>query len=195
MDKTLKEVQKEVDDWANQFKEPYFLPLSRMAAMTEEVGEVARIINRMYGSKKAKPEETLVDLEEELGDLLFTLTCMANAEGVDLTKAFERKMDKVNNRDADRFEKKETQGKMHELKLCKQFYDAVANGKKTFEIRKNDRSFKVGDTVVLRAVTDDDTRAYIPELPNLIFEIGYIVVGWGVEEGYCVLAIKNLRKI
>ena len=53
MDKTLREVQKEVDDWAKQFKEPYFPPLSRMAAMTEEVGEVARIVNRMYGSKKS----------------------------------------------------------------------------------------------------------------------------------------------
>lgn len=105
MDKTLKEVQKEVDDWAKQFKEPYFPPLSRMAAMTEEVGEVARIINRMYGSKKAKSEEAIVDLEEELGDVLFTLTCMANAEGIDLTKAFERKMKKVKTRDASRFEK------------------------------------------------------------------------------------------
>ena len=105
MDKTLREVQKDVDKWAQQFKEPYFPPLSRMAAMTEEVGEVARVINRMYGSKKAKPEEAIVDLEEELGDMLFTLTCMANAEGVDLTKAFERKMEKVNNRDANRFER------------------------------------------------------------------------------------------
>ena len=76
-----------------------------MAAMTEEVGEVARVINRMYGSEKAKPEEAIVDLEEELGDMFFTLICMANAEGVDLTKAFERKMEKVNNRDANRFEK------------------------------------------------------------------------------------------
>ncbi len=106
MNKTLKQVQKEVDVWAKQFKEPYFPPLSRMAAMTEEVGEVARVINRMYGSKKAKPEEAIVDLEEELGDVLFTLTCMANAEGIDLTKAFERKMEKVNNRDTSRFEKK-----------------------------------------------------------------------------------------
>lgn len=82
---------------------------------------------------------------------------------------------------------------IHKLKICKQFYNAVANGTKTFEIRKNDRGFKVGGTVVLRAVTDDDTRAYLPELPNLTFEIGYIVEGWGVEKGYCVLAIKNLR--
>ena len=106
MDKTLKEVQQEVDAWAKQFKEPYFPPLSRMAAMTEEVGEVARVINRMYGSKKAKPDELIVDLEEELGDVLFTLTCMANAEGIDLTKAYARKMDKVNKRDITRFAKK-----------------------------------------------------------------------------------------
>ena len=103
---TLKQVQEEVDNWANQFTEPYFPPLSRMVAMTEEVGEVARIINRMYGSKKAKDNETIKDLEEELGDLLFTLVCMANTESVDLTKAYERKMDKVLKRDSSRFKRK-----------------------------------------------------------------------------------------
>ena len=107
MDKTLKQVQKEVDDWANQFEEPYFPPLSQMAALTEEVGEVARVMNRMYGPKKAKKEEALIDLEEELGDLVFSIACMANAQGIDLTKAFGRKMDKSYKRDMDRFKKKQ----------------------------------------------------------------------------------------
>ena len=103
---TLKQVQNEVDNWANQFAKPYFEPLSRMAAMTEEVGEVARVMNRMYGDKKNKDGENMKDLEEELGDLLFTLVCMANAENIDLTKSYERKMDKVLRRDNNRFEKK-----------------------------------------------------------------------------------------
>ncbi len=103
--KTLKQVQNEIDNWANQFTKPYFEPLSRMAAMTEEVGEVARVINRMYGDKKSKDGENIKDLEEELGDLLFTLVCMANAENIDLTNAYERKMEKVLKRDNNRFER------------------------------------------------------------------------------------------
>lgn len=90
-DKTLKQVQKEIDNWANQFTKPYFEPLSRMACMTEEVGEVARVMNRMYGDKKNKDGENMKDLEEEIGYLLFTLVCMANAENIDLTNAHERK--------------------------------------------------------------------------------------------------------
>jgi NTP pyrophosphatase (non-canonical NTP hydrolase) len=105
-DKTFSQVQNEVDEWANQFTEPYFPPLSRMACMTEEVGEVARVINRMYGSKKQKDDESIKNLEEELGDLLFTLVCMANAEGINLTQAYERKMDKVLKRDSNRWERK-----------------------------------------------------------------------------------------
>ena len=107
-DKTLTNIQKEVDDWANQFEKPYFEPLSIMAAMTEEVGEVARVMNRMYGDKKSKTGENVRDLEEELGDLLFTLTCMANAEEIDLNAAYKRKMDKVLKRDTLRFEMKKT---------------------------------------------------------------------------------------
>lgn len=104
--KTLKQIQTEVDDWANQFTKPYFEPLSMMAAMTEEVGEIARVLNRMYGDKKSKDGENIKDLEEELGDLLFSLVCMANAQKIDLTKAYERKTDKIINRDNNRFERK-----------------------------------------------------------------------------------------
>lgn len=104
---TIKEAQKEVDIWANQFTKPYFEPLSMMAAMSEEVGEVARVLNRMYGDKKSKKDEDLKDLNEELGDVLFTLICMANRENIDLEEAFKNKMDKVYNRDNNRFERKE----------------------------------------------------------------------------------------
>ncbi|HOZ88979.1 MAG TPA: nucleotide pyrophosphohydrolase [Bacilli bacterium] len=104
-DLTLNQVQAEVDAWASQFTTPYFAPLSRMAAMTEEVGEVARVINNMYGDKKKKDEENEKNLVEELGDLLFTLICMANAEGINLNEAFAQKMNKVTNRDSNRWEK------------------------------------------------------------------------------------------
>ena len=106
-DVTITQIQKEVDDWTSQFKEPYFAPLSQMAAMSEEVGEIARVMNRMYGAKKNKDGEAIKDLEEEMGDLLFSLVCMANAEGISLTNAYERKMDKVTKRDVTRWEKKD----------------------------------------------------------------------------------------
>lgn len=70
MEKTISQIQKEVDDWAQQFEKPYFSPLSMVATMTEEVGEVARVINHLYGDKKKKDGETLKDLEDELADLL-----------------------------------------------------------------------------------------------------------------------------
>lgn len=64
MSKTIEEIQKDVDDWAQQFEKPYFSPLSMMAAMTEEVGEVARVVNYLYGDKKRKKEETVKDLQK-----------------------------------------------------------------------------------------------------------------------------------
>lgn len=103
---TLTQVQQEIDVWANQFEKPYFSPLSMMACMTEEVGEVSRVINNMYGDKKKKDSENLKDLEEELGDLLFTLVCMANSENIDLNTAYNRKMEKVLKRDNNRFSRK-----------------------------------------------------------------------------------------
>lgn len=106
MDTNIITMQKEVDEWANQFEKPYFSPLSRMAALTEEVGELARIINRMYGDKPKKDTENIVNLEEELGDILFSLICMANAENIDLEQAWVRKLEKINIKDNNRFNKK-----------------------------------------------------------------------------------------
>lgn len=106
MSKTIEEVQKNVDDWAQQFKKPYFSPLSMVATMAEEVGEVARVINHLYGDKKRKKEETVKDLQEELGDVLFTVICLANSHKISLDKAFQDKLDKIYNRDNNRFERK-----------------------------------------------------------------------------------------
>ena len=105
-DVTLSTIQKEVDEWARQFTKPYFSPLSQVLCMQEELGEVSRVINDMYGDKKKKKEENLKELEEELGDLLFTIICMANSQNIDLNQAYERKMNKVKTRDNDRFEKR-----------------------------------------------------------------------------------------
>jgi len=103
---TLEELQKEIDQWANQFEKPYFSPLSRMAALTEEVGELARCMNNMYGDKNRKSDEESKNLAEETADILFSLVCNANAEGIDLTKCMEQKFNKLYKRDNERFKKK-----------------------------------------------------------------------------------------
>jgi len=83
----------------------------------------------------------------------------------------------------------------HELKLCKRFYETVASGAKTYEVRKNDRGFKVGDTLRLIPVTDDEKRTYVTSLQPLLAEVSYMLAepGWGIENGYCVMALKNVR--
>ena len=106
MEKSLEQIQSEVDTWAHQFEKPYFSPLSMVATMAEELGEVARVVNILYGDKNKKDTETLKDLEEELGDLMFTIICLANAQNISLSEAYERKVEKLYSRDNDRFEKK-----------------------------------------------------------------------------------------
>ena len=108
MERTLSQIQKEVDDWAQQFEKPYFEPLSMMATMTEEVGEVARVINHMYGDKQKKDTENLKNLQEELGDVLFTIICIANDQKISLDKAFQQKIEKLYGRDNNRFERKDS---------------------------------------------------------------------------------------
>jgi NTP pyrophosphatase (non-canonical NTP hydrolase) len=102
----LKEIQKQVDDWAKQFKIPYWQPLEIMARLTEETGELAREINHRFGPKKKKSGEEKREMEEEAGDIIFTLCCLANSQGLDLDKGFKRAMDKCYGRDNERFEKK-----------------------------------------------------------------------------------------
>ena len=102
----LTDAQRRVDAWISQFEEGYFHPLTNLARLAEEVGELARDINHRYGQKTKKPEEPEGDLGMEMADILFVLICMANREGIDLQDAFERMMAKIEARDEGRWTKK-----------------------------------------------------------------------------------------
>jgi len=104
-ERTLADMQREVDAYITQFKEGYFSPLALLARLTEEAGELAREVNHRYGEKPKKPEEAEGSIDLELGDILFILICFANSLGIDLTDAFRRVMDKFNTRDANRWTK------------------------------------------------------------------------------------------
>ena len=95
-------LQKKVDDWIKKYGVRYFNELTNMAQLSEEVGEVARIISRVYGEQSPKKNEKINDLSEELADVLFVLICLANQTGVDLEKAFEEKLNKKTKRDKNR---------------------------------------------------------------------------------------------
>ncbi|MEI4830502.1 nucleotide pyrophosphohydrolase [Bacillus sp. FJAT-53711] len=101
--KTMKDMQKEVDAYISQFKEGYFSPLAMLARLTEEVGELAREINHYYGEKPKKSTEKERTIEEELGDVLFVMICMANSLNIDLETAHNIVMEKFNTRDKDRW--------------------------------------------------------------------------------------------
>ena len=98
----LNTLQKKVDDWIKKYGVRYFDELTNMAQLTEEVGEVARIISRTYGEQSIKENEELNDLGEELADVLFVLLCLANQTGIDLEKSFENKLKKKSERDKTR---------------------------------------------------------------------------------------------
>ncbi len=98
----IKEAQNLVDDWIKNVGVRYFNELTNMAMLTEEVGEVARIIARKYGEQSFKPSDKEVNLEDEMADVLWVLICLANQTGVDLTEAFKRNLAKKTSRDADR---------------------------------------------------------------------------------------------
>jgi NTP pyrophosphatase (non-canonical NTP hydrolase) len=108
-DRTLKELQQEVDAYISQFKEGYFSPLSMLARMSEEVGELAREVNHSFGEKPKKKTEADNSIELELGDILFITICFANSLGIDLTNAHEKVMHKFNTRDAGRWTKINTE--------------------------------------------------------------------------------------
>ncbi|WP_370567435.1 nucleotide pyrophosphohydrolase [Desemzia sp. RIT 804] len=107
MEKNLSTIQEEVDDYIQQFKTGYFSPLAQLARLTEEVGELAREVNHHYGEKQKKASEDTKELNEELGDTLFVIVSLANSLDIDLTEAFDLTMKKFNERDANRFERKE----------------------------------------------------------------------------------------
>jgi len=101
--KTMSELQLEVDTYISQFKEGYFSPLSMLARLTEELGELAREVNHYYGEKPKKSSETEKAIEEELGDLLFVLICFANSLNIDLENAHNYVMNKFTTRDKNRW--------------------------------------------------------------------------------------------
>ena len=98
---SIQQAQKIVDDWIKSIGVRYFSEMTQLAQLTEEVGEVARIISRTYGDQSFKKSDDK-NLSDELADVLFVLICMANQTGIDLTEAFQKNMDKKTNRDKDR---------------------------------------------------------------------------------------------
>ena len=99
---TLQEAQQLVDGWIKTIGVRYFSPLTNMAILTEEVGEVARLISRLYGEQSFKESDKQRDLGDELADVLWVVLCLANQTGVDLTEALRRNIEKKTQRDATR---------------------------------------------------------------------------------------------
>ncbi len=99
---TIEEAQQAVDTWINTYGVRYFDELTNMALLTEEVGEVARIISRKYGEQSFKETDKRKDLSDELSDVLFVLICIANQTGINLTDAFEKNLQKKTKRDSQR---------------------------------------------------------------------------------------------
>jgi NTP pyrophosphatase (non-canonical NTP hydrolase) len=102
MEITINQAQKTVDEWIHTHGVRYFNELTNMAMLTEEVGEVARIIARRYGEQSEKESDKAKDLGDEMADVLWVLMCLANQTGVNLTEAFQRNLEKKTQRDFDR---------------------------------------------------------------------------------------------
>jgi NTP pyrophosphatase (non-canonical NTP hydrolase) len=99
----LNEAQARVDAWIGRFEEGYWPPLANLARLTEEVGELARLLNHRFGPKTKKPEELEQDLGEEIADVLFVLIVIANDQGIDLGSALGKVLDKYRIRDGNRW--------------------------------------------------------------------------------------------
>lgn len=99
---TIQQAQQQVDEWITTTGVRYFSELTNMAILTEEVGEVARLMSRQYGDQSFKMGETKKELADELADVFWVLCCIANQTGIDLTEAFEKNLVKKNKRDAER---------------------------------------------------------------------------------------------
>ena len=104
---TISEAQQQVDEWIKTIGVRYFSELTNMAILTEEVGELARVMARKYGDQSFKKNETAEQLGDEMADVLWVLICLANQTGIDLTEAFAKNMDKKTKRDADRHKNNE----------------------------------------------------------------------------------------
>lgn len=102
MNMTIEQAQVTVDDWIKKYGVRYFSELTNMAILTEEVGELARIIARRYGEQSEKESDKNKDLGDEMADVLWVLLCLANQTGVDLTAAFQKNMEKKTQRDSTR---------------------------------------------------------------------------------------------
>ncbi|WP_246008173.1 nucleotide pyrophosphohydrolase [Chitinophaga lutea] len=102
MSMTIQEAQEKVDRWIQTTGVRYFSELTNMAILTEEVGEVARIISRQYGDQSFKESDKKKELADELADVMWVLLCLANQTGIDLTAALEKNFEKKNVRDANR---------------------------------------------------------------------------------------------
>jgi NTP pyrophosphatase (non-canonical NTP hydrolase) len=99
----VKKYQEELDRWFKKNKWEYWYQLAQFARLVEETGELARILNHLYGEKPKKSNEATQELEEEIGDVIYTLICLANSTGIDLDKAIRKSMDKVTKRDKNRY--------------------------------------------------------------------------------------------
>jgi NTP pyrophosphatase (non-canonical NTP hydrolase) len=99
---TVNDLQKQVDEWITTVGVRYFNELTNMAMLTEEVGELARIIARRYGEQSEKESDKNKDIGDEMADVLWVLVCLANQTGVNLEEAFKKNLDKKNNRDSTR---------------------------------------------------------------------------------------------
>ncbi|MDP1629007.1 MAG: nucleotide pyrophosphohydrolase [bacterium] len=102
----MKKYQKELDKWFKENGWKYWSPLSILARLYEECGEFARLVNHLYGEKPKKDGEKEQEMEEEIGDIIYTLICFANAHNIDLDRAIRKSLDKVMTRDKDRYNKR-----------------------------------------------------------------------------------------
>ncbi len=103
----IKQAQARIDDWIKQYGQRYFNELTNMAILTEEVGELARIMSRTFGEQSFKKGEEKSDLGDELADILWVLLCIANQTGVDMSSALEKNFEKKTQRDSDRHKNNE----------------------------------------------------------------------------------------
>lgn len=103
---SLRDYQQQIDDSFKPLAKPYWDPLSALARITEEVGEIARILNHQFGDKPKKPGEKHADLADEIADTIHALLALANSQGIDMDPPMQRAINKLHTRDKDRFQKK-----------------------------------------------------------------------------------------